>query len=183
MRWPRARTVSEIPSVVDVVSFTVHPGCPARALLAAAAAAGRPRISRRHVHAPPCFRRRSSSRFPRRRRAAACPTASSRCRRLGTCSLRNGRRACMRRRPVAGACRRRRGAVDLHPFLLRDHRCRFNSIAEPTVTASLPGLCHICATMSLSGVAKAKFRTLLELAWHCRCGCLSAMHLFFPRVV
>jgi hypothetical protein len=36
--------------------------------------------------------------------------------------------------------------------------------------------------MSLSGAAKAKLLTLLELNWHGRCGCLYAMHLYIITI-
>ncbi|PAN51578.1 hypothetical protein PAHAL_9G605000 [Panicum hallii] len=89
-RWPRAGTVNEIPSGVDGVSFTVHPGCPARAPRSLPP----PRPASPEVTAlctcavlPPEAVVHVSSTAPRRARVPPSVAGS-----LGTYSPRNGRR-------------------------------------------------------------------------------------------
>ena len=70
--------------------------------------------------------------FPRRRRAVpVCPTASFRCRHRGTHS------------PAP----RRRGGVDLHPFLLRANRRGFDGLAESMVTARRASAAERCSSL------------------------------------
>ena len=61
-------------------------------------------------------------------------------------------------------------ALGLHPVVARGNRRRFHGLAEPTVAACLRR--QFSATTSLPGAA---MYVQLELAWHGRCACLSAM--------
>ena len=149
------------PSAGALPISTVHPGIPARAPRSPPPPrAGRPRRSRRHVHAP-CFCRRSSSTFPRRQPAAAYPTASFRC---GTYSPQNGRHTRgagpWRARAAAVAMPRRR-AMELHPVLLRANRRQ--------------GMCCHVPVWRRQGQAPHSARACLAWSWR---GCLSAMHLY-----
>jgi hypothetical protein len=54
-------------------------------------------------------------------------------------------------------------ALGLHPVVLRGNRLRFDDFAEPTVAACL------------RHVPVQRRHVLLELDWHGRCACLSAM--------
>ena len=150
-RWPRARTVNEIPS-----GWTVFHCRPPRVPSACAPLDGAAAVGVVGDHSV-AYTSRAPAGGPRLRflgDASECLLPARRLRML----LAAGCTAHARRRPVSRACcRRSLVALVLHPVVLWSNHRRCDSLAEPMVAACLR---HVPA----GGAMYA----LLELAWHSR---------------